>query len=566
MGLIGGLGRVAAKIGVKSGLKAAGAFAAVRILKNLGIANDAGRKSAIGRAYRRADLIRSKMDANRAVAILPSKKSPERSNVVSKPSISTMNEQLSELMKVVTSINRLMESQQELVRNKEQQSARIAVEGQLEAGADQGVDAIPEPPESLEIKPLQESMALLVKALDEAIDKLEKLGDPEDDNRGGFWDFFKRRAKRNMGLDPNEKLRKGRKYTGFTADKRLTDLTDAEVATLEKRGISGKGIAYYDKAGKPLSKKAIEAELRAANASRGIFRRAGRRVAQAVDVTEAGIKRAVTKIIGQNAPKLIGKSVAGAGLIFGAWDMINHAAKGDWVGVGLDAAAIGGSTAQLTGVGAAPGAALAITASLTSILRDSYADIFGVPPEQDPQYRQRFNMAMSFASAAVGDMLGMNAQQEKKAQVSQQRPAAPPQVRPPAARPAAQPAISAGTPASRSPPASVSPSSATATPRTSGGGASSGSSPEPAPINAPPPSVASSADQLVPPPANVGDAISTAQMQAEMYTGQTPPPANPSVTIRPANVPTSRNGFEGTGNVHDPIYRGMGALSAQFYA
>jgi predicted chitinase len=192
----------------------------------------------------------------------------------------------------------------------------------------------------------------------------------------------------------------------------------------------------------------------------------GAKVAEAGDVAGK-----VIKLLGEKSGKILGKSIAGAGILFGGWDMVKHAAKGDWVGMGLDATAIAGSTAQLTGVGAAVGAPAAIAASLASVIRDGYEDIFGLPPEKDPRFKDNMNMAMEIGSGWVKNKLGMEAKKEDKK--SEKGPA------PGAAQPAqssAAAAATAGTSQTAPPPAAAgkAPAAAPATeasgPKFSGGG------------------------------------------------------------------------------------------------
>jgi hypothetical protein len=133
----------------------------------------------------------------------------------------------------------------------------------------------------------------------------------------------------------------------------------------------------------------------------------------------------VGQLLESRAGNILGKSVAGAGLVLGSIDAIEHAVKGDWVGVGLDAAVVGGSTAELTGVGAAPGAAVAAIAAATGVIRDGYADIFGVPPEQDPSFKDNMNMVTQFAVNWVKSKLGMEAKKEQKKTAQQIQSAAP---------------------------------------------------------------------------------------------------------------------------------------------
>jgi hypothetical protein len=137
-------------------------------------------------------------------------------------------------------------------------------------------------------------------------------------------------------------------------------------------------------------------------------------VAKTAAKAGGSIEAKIGKLLAKNTGKILGKSLAGVGVLFGAWDMAKHAAKGDWVGVGLDAVAVAGSTAELTGVGAAVGGPVAILASVTSVLRDGYKDIFGVEPEKDPNFKSNMNTAISAASNWVSEKLGMEHKKTEK--------------------------------------------------------------------------------------------------------------------------------------------------------
>ena len=137
-------------------------------------------------------------------------------------------------------------------------------------------------------------------------------------------------------------------------------------------------------------------------------------VAKTAAKAGGSIEAKIGKLLAKNTGKILGKSIAGVGVLFGAWDMAKHAAKGDWVGVGLDAVAVAGSTAELTGVGAAVGGPVAILASVTSVLRDGYKDIFGVEPEKDPNFKSNMNTAISAASNWVSEKLGMEHKKTEK--------------------------------------------------------------------------------------------------------------------------------------------------------
>lgn len=146
---------------------------------------------------------------------------------------------------------------------------------------------------------------------------------------------------------------------------------------------------------------------------KGVFK-GSEKAAEGATKLEGSVGSRIAKVLGKNSGKILGKSVAGAGILFGLWDGVKHAAKGDWTGLALDATAVAGSTAELTGVGAGPGAVVAGLAAVASVLRDSWEDIYGFPPDKDPDFKEHWNEAMEAGTDWVKDKLGMQKEDDKK--------------------------------------------------------------------------------------------------------------------------------------------------------
>ena len=193
--------------------------------------------------------------------------------------------------------------------------------------------------------------------------------------------------------------------------------TEAEIVK-DAAGKSRYAAGAVDAAGKNIGGQFVKAESAAAKTAATEGARSAAKPAANVAKTAAkaggSIEAKIGKLLAKNTGKILGKSLAGVGVLFGAWDMAKHAAKGDWVGVGLDAVAVAGSTAELTGVGAAIGGPAAILASVTSVIRDGYKDIFGVEPEKDPNFKSNMNTALSAASNWVSEKLGMEHKKTEK--------------------------------------------------------------------------------------------------------------------------------------------------------
>ena len=126
------------------------------------------------------------------------------------------------------------------------------------------------------------------------------------------------------------------------------------------------------------------------------------------------IKKKVLALMAKNSGKIFSKSIAGLGIAVSAWDAVKHAAKGDWTGVGLDVIAGVASTLEVTGVGTAPSALAALVASVTSVIRDGYSEIYDVEPEKDPNFKANFNQAVEIGSDWVKEKLGIQAKKDEK--------------------------------------------------------------------------------------------------------------------------------------------------------
>lgn len=145
------------------------------------------------------------------------------------------------------------------------------------------------------------------------------------------------------------------------------------------------------------------------------------------------IEQKVAQILETKAGNIIGKSVFGAGLAFGAWDLLRHASNGDWVGVGLDGTAMLASTAEASGVvsggvGTAVAGTAAVAASVATVLRDAYEGIYGIPPDKDPEFHTRMNYIEDLGIKWAEQKLGMEQKKQavKKAQDQQMTTPPPP--------------------------------------------------------------------------------------------------------------------------------------------
>jgi hypothetical protein len=288
------------------------------------------------------------------------------------------------------------------------------------------------------------------------------------------------------------------------------------------------------------------------------------------------IKRAAKPIISKALGKTALKSIPILGTVAGVGFAIDRLLDGDPVGAGLEAA---------SGL-AGPVTAIPALVALTS--RDVYTSAFGIPPEQDPNVGERMSMVTSAVKGIAEEVLSgtvepkspptsdiaekasglqtMRKTQEKVSAAtmtgsSTPAPAAAPSNSPSGASGGGAPTTGSSAPAQNAPPApAVAPAGNAAKEGMSGTPATI-----PVPDDNPYPNAEDALKQKVEP--TVGAAIAEASQLNENLTATTPNInfASGQRVPLPSNMPTTRPGAIGMGNVPDPTYYGVGDILTQLY-
>jgi hypothetical protein len=543
------------------------------------------------RAIRKAELLRGVLGGKKyfsgkggaEAGPIPAKKTPKTAKEVTKPSISAINDQLGDLLRIVTHIRDISKDRQNTLLKNEVDAVRASDEEHLEsnvaANDNDSPDALPEPANDNNANELSNAFDTFSQALDSLTQTIQDLidnqGGDEEEQQRSFGDLFMENFRRGKGY-------KGTRFSpGSIVGKSQARLSGLATNVKQSAAVRTIGNVIKTGAGAAASKAA-----RGAGATRDVVRKLARPI--------------IAKSLGKTALKSIPLIGAVAGVGFAIGKLLD----GDFVGAGLEA------TSGLAGP------ATAIPAFLLSVSRDIYSGVYGVPPEQDPLFSERMPEIEEAVKAEAASIMSPQVETKEGVTTSSGGQATgsgnPQQQMQEMAQKAAAPAM-AGAGASSSPPPAPSsggagggggaPPSATpaggdsATP--GGAPALSSGSPPPTPTEEKPnkgsgasPSgnatdglneaadPGKSSSEAQPPsaqPASLTQAVSAASdagakiMQA---TEKSEEAANktPMINVgrdgqrpRPQRFPTERQGFTGTGNVPNPGLDNMGTIAYQLY-
>lgn len=276
------------------------------------------------------------------------------------------------------------------------------------------------------------------------------------------------------------------------------------------------------------------------------------------NVTVSVVKKIAGPIISKALGSTVLKSIPIVGAVAGGLMAAKKLVEGDVVGAGLEAAS--GLAGPLT----------AIPAMVATVARDTYSSVFNIQPEQDPNFGIRMKLITGIVGGLVTAMLASKIETKPlptKDQVAKIETPRTPPAQPEAKAPVATtPPPSAPKVDSNPPP----PPTPRATPST-------GTQDQPKPKR----SDASAAthddreaavrtdapkQEMVTPPTTTG--MEVAQKSAEVESMANQPIVvgigNQSVPL-PSVSPPTKSGVSGAGDVPDPIYYGMGAIVFQVY-
>jgi len=292
---------------------------------------------------------------------------------------------------------------------------------------------------------------------------------------------------------------------------------------------------------------------------------------------KAAVRKAAGPIIGKALGRTVLKSIPIAGIGIGAAFAIGRLLQGDVVGAGVE-----------LGSGVA-GPLTAVPALAASVTRDTYASVYGVQPEQDPNFKDRYKelkgeidgLIKEQLSGAVKPMSTPTDREIGETETPMARPQAAPVRQPPAVPPVTTPAgATGGSPAAAAPAATSSAGSGApaaaagdATSTSGGGAASQQMTPEP------------TTGMDLASPAMVTNATTGATLTAQQMpvattgatlTAQQMPVAasyqsygyNPTAgKFMPQTSNTTRGAAQGVGSIPSPVYftEGLEAFMSTLY-
>lgn len=448
----------------------------------------------------------------------------------------------------------------------------------------------------------------------------EPQGSADDDSSSGHsFGWLNKFGKEKSALAPNVKQELSKTGKVRYRDVKTGRFVSKEAAqAVKKQGLLDKGLSVgkgiLGKLISPTKKAAVIETMRSSRAA-SLFEKVAAKASAASAKTAIGtgiIRKLATPILEKAIGKTVLKSIPIVGAVVGLGFAAQRLIEGDVVGAGLDA--VSGLAGPLT----------AVPALIASVSRDIYSSVFGVQPEDDPNFGTNIGKVTDSVKDIAEDMI--KGQIENSPVKPQQPPTASSKPKIPTAAndnkqavPTAKPSPTATEPpkANNSSTSSGQASSEaeTATPsdnkQASGdvgsttkptestpqppGGTSESNSPSSS-ITPPPednkqtsPVAQSpiSTEQLT--PADTDQSSQNMQMQAspkidfknnandtgkiiKEFTESINKMSSPTFvskdktpTITPARSPTTKQGTVGIGNVPDPNYGNFGSITEQLY-
>lgn len=484
---------------------------------------------------------------------LPTMNKPTRVSNKSNPSFATITSQLEDLVKTANKIGVYTKEQQESILNQINQAKRVAKEQQLENKA----PAVPELPEmgnSGDLSPLDTSVTALTKKIDELSETVDGL------SNGGMGGGM---GGSSMDISGRRRGTRGPRTRAPTVVKSATSPTGYRYAAGSGKGgqyakapswlgrataaVSGGARSAATRVAAPLAAGAASSKVaKLITTGLGASKKAGGSI-------KAAVRKVAGPIIGRALGKTVLKSIPLVGLGVGAAFAVGRLLQGDVVGAGIDLA---------SGIG---GPLTAVPALAASVARDTYASVYGVQPEQDPNFSERYKelkgeidqMVKEQLAGAVKPMSTPTDRETGEAETPPRPPQSAPVKQPPPVPGAATPAGAGGGTAGTG----ASPTSAAAT----GSGATL--------AGGPPSSAASSAggtaasQQMTPEP-TTGPALASPTMETNAMSGATltaqqmPVDAinqsygynSTSGMFMPQTGNTTRGAAQGIGNIPSPVY------------
>ena len=481
---------------------------------------------------------------------LPTMETPKRVSKKANPTFATITSQLEDLIKTANKIGVYTKEQQESLLKQINQSKRIAKEQQLENKAPV-VPELPAASDGSDLGPLDTSVNALIQKIDELSETVDGLLQGGGTGGMGGLPMDMSGGRRTRRPRPPAVVRSSTSPTGYRyaagtgrggqyarAPSWLARATSA---------VSGGARNAATRVAAPVAASAASSRVaglmtsgfRAARKSGGSIKAAVRRVAGPI----------IGKALGRTALKSIPLAGAGIGAAFAAGRLL----QGDVVGAGVELAS--GVAGPLT----------AVPALAASVTRDSYASVYGVQPEQDPNFKERYGelkgaideMIKEQLAGAVKPMSTPTDREMGDTETPQRSPQAAPVTQPPPVPTATAPAGASGAP-SAAPAAAASSSTGNVAPASDAQPATSTSAGNAAAPQPETPEPTTGMDLAAPTMlegnrATAGETLTAQQIPVDSaYQGYG---FNPTAGMfMPQTGNTTRGAAQGVGNIPSPIY------------
>lgn len=482
---------------------------------------------------------------------LPKLSSPSTVSNKTNPNLSTIVTQLESLVKSARKLGVITKEQQKTLLNDILETRKLEKESFIENKNDSeliqggGISSESLAPLSSAIEQLGRKLGLFDKVLDEKLD--------EQDSNGTFASrFFD-----SLGFGDEYDLYSRRKQAKIDRANSPENIKRSNAKALEKRASKFKPDQLLDKTGKPLTNNALAWRLGSLERERSrssIFSKFKQSVSSisnkpAVGYIKGSVKRIAGPLISKTLGKTVLKSIPVIGIAAGIGFALDRLLKGDVIGAGLEAAS--GLMGPMT----------AIPAMVATITRDTYADVFGIQPEQDPEAPKRIRDLKKEVEDLVKETIGGQVDKKPippKAQIDDAFIGD-------AEKNLNKPVVESKTPPIPTPPVPPIASKPSGTSGTSGQGVSSSGSTQAPPAPA-------SAGGMVLPEKKTGHSLmkqtvdNNRKMNEDVnndlqYIG------SPSGPPMPSSAPTTNLGAAGMGDVRSPYYdvNEMGSIPTQVY-
>jgi hypothetical protein len=482
---------------------------------------------------------------------LPTMEQPKRVSKKSNPSFATITTQLEDLVKTANKIGVYTKEQQEAILKQLNQAKRVAKEQQLENKA----PAVPELPEmgtGGDLGPLDTSVNALIQKIDELSETVDGLS---NGGLGGAGPSM-------MPMDLSGGRRRGRRAPQARVVKSASSPTGYRYAAGSgKGGQYAKAPSWFGRATAAVSGGARSAATRiaapiaagaASSRVAGLMTAGFRSTKKAGGSIKAAVRKAAGPIIGKALGRTALKSIPIVGAGIGAAFAVGRLLQGDVVGAGVELAS--GVAGPLT----------AVPALAASVARDTYANVYGVQPEQDPNFSARYKelkgeidqMVKEQLSGAVKPTSTPTDRETGETETPTNPPQAAPVRQPPAIPPVTPPAGTSG--------GNSSPDAAAESSTTGGAGAGGTAAPSAAASTG----GGTAAPQQMTPEPTTGTTIASPTMETNAMSGATltaqqmPVAAinrsygfNPMTgRFMPQTGNTTRGAAAGVGNIPSPVF------------